>query len=53
MAVPVQIYFLCICTTLVILMSIFNALTHLITLILYSGHQCVLHTQTCCACDTT
>ena len=34
-----EINFLCICNTLVILMSIFNALTHLITLLLHSGHQ--------------
>ena len=30
---------LCVCTTLVILTSVLNALTHLITLLLYSGHQ--------------
>ena len=34
-----DIYFLCIFTTLVILKLILNALTHLITLQFYSGHQ--------------
>ena len=34
-----EIYFLCICTMLVILTSILSALTHLVTLLLYSGHQ--------------
>ena len=34
-----EIYFIFICITLVILMSISNTLTHLITLLLYSGHQ--------------
>ena len=34
-----EIFSFCICTTFVILMSILNALTQLITLLLYSGHQ--------------
>ena len=34
-----EIYLVCICTTLANLLSILNALTHLITLLLYSGHQ--------------
>ena len=36
-----EIYFLCICITLVILMSILNVLTHLIKLLFYSGYQCM------------
>ena len=41
-------YFLCICNTLVILMLILNDLTHLITLLLYSGHQFMYCTVLLC-----
>ena len=34
-----EIHFLCICITLVILISILMAFTHLITMLLYTGHQ--------------
>ena len=41
MAVPVKTFIFFVCVTLVILMLTLNALTHLITLLLYSGHQCM------------
>ena len=48
-----EIYFLCICTKFLILMSILNALTHLITMLLYSSHQfmhcTVLLVKLCCS----
>ena len=40
--------FLCIFNTLVILISILNALKHLITLLLYSGHQFMYCTVLLC-----
>ena len=39
MAAPVKRFFFCICTTLAVLMSILNRFTHLITLLMYSGHK--------------
>ena len=48
----ILIYYLCICTTMVILINdhslILNALTHLITLLLYSGHPCVRTARSRC-----
>ena len=38
----IEIYFLCICITSVILMKDLNAFTHLITFLLYAGHQ-IMH----------
>ena len=43
-----EIYFLSIYTTLFILMSMFNVLTHLIKLIFYSGYQCMHCTVLLC-----
>jgi hypothetical protein len=35
----IEIYFLCICITSVVLMKVLNAFTHLITFLLYARHQ--------------